>query len=54
MSSNGDNHEKNGNEENKGITLGGSGFYDQDIYGGTKAKFAGYDTTIDPEQVFRC
>jgi len=37
------------------VKLGEGGFYDQEIYGGTKSKFAGYVTSIAPnEQVRLC
>ena len=42
-------------EETPQIKLGEGGYFDQDIYGGSKSKFAGYVTSIAPnEQVCIC
>ena len=32
------------------VKLGEGGFYDQEIYGGSKSKFAGYVTSIAPNE----
>ena len=35
------------------VKLGEGGFYDQEIYGGSKSKFAGYVTSIAPNEQVR-
>ena len=47
--SNNDTSEPTG-EETPQIKLGQGGYFDQDIYGGSKSKFAGYVTSIAPNE----
>lgn len=47
---NGDEPEEPPKDKDARVGLGQEGFYDQEIYGGTKSKFDGYVTSIAPNE----